>query len=168
VARKRNPRVDKLVQTALAELIERDSHDPRLAFVTITEVDVTPDHEVATVYYSTLDPQLVSRDPRRTGGDRLPTAQEVEEGLKAASPHLRGLLGRRVRLRTTPELRFVVDPVTSQAARVDDLLRRMDPPRDVPPGTGGIEDDGDRDDTAGPGGAPSSADGPSVEGGNLR
>jgi ribosome-binding factor A len=140
VARKRNPRVDKQVRSALADLIETESADPRLAFVTITEVDVTPDHEVATAYYSTLDPGIVSRDPRRSGGDRIPAPHEVEEGLLAAAPRLRGMLARRVGLRTTPELRFLVDPVTSQSARVDELLRGLEP-REVPPGTGGIDGD---------------------------
>lgn len=140
MARKRNPRVDKQVRAALADLLDAEVADPRLAFVTLTEVEVTPDHDVATVYYSTLDPSIVSRDPRRTGGDVIASAAEVEEGLRAAAPRLRGLLGRRVRMRATPELRFRPDPVTEQAARIDDALRRMDPPRDVPPGTGGIEE----------------------------
>jgi ribosome-binding factor A len=146
VARKRNPRVDKQVRSALADLIETESADPRLAFVTITEVDVTPDHEVATAYYSTLDPAIVSRDPRRSGGDRIPEPHEVEEGLSAAAPRLRGMLARRVGLRTTPELRFLVDPVPAQSSRVDELLRGLEI-RDVPPGTGGIDglEDEDRD-----------------------
>lgn len=159
MARRANPRVAKQVRNALADLLESEAHDPRLAFVTITEVDVTPDQEVATAYYSMLDPQLVTRDPRRTGGDRLPSAEEVEEALAAVTPRLRGLLARRARLRTAPELRFRIDPVAAQAARVDDLLRQLDPPRDVPPGTGGIE----FDDTSGsdppPGAGPSSGDG---------
>jgi ribosome-binding factor A len=140
VARKRNPRVDKQTRAALADLIDSEIADPRLAFVTITEVDVTPDHEVATVYYSTLDPGVVARDPRRTGGDRIPTAGEVAEGLDAAAPRLRGVLGRRVQLRVSPELRFRPDPVREQASRIDELLRGIDTSVEVPPGTGGIED----------------------------
>ena len=140
MARKRNPRVDKQVRSALADLIETETADPRLAFVTITEVDVTPDHEVATVYYSTLDPGVVSRDPRRTGGDRIPAPHEVEAGLNAAAPHLRGRLSRRVGLRTTPDLRFRADPVTAQVSRIDELLRDIDTDVEVPPGTGGIEE----------------------------
>ena len=139
MARKRNPRVDKQVRAAIADLIETEISDPRLAFVSITDVDVTPDHEVATVHYSTLEPGLVSRDPRRTGGDRVPRAEEVADGLRAAAPRLRSLLGRRVGLRVTPELRFVVDPVVSQASRIEELLRRIDTDVEVPEGTGGID-----------------------------
>ncbi len=140
MARKRNPRVDKQVRAALADLIETEAADPRLAFVTITEADVTPDHEVATIYYSTLDPSVVSRDPRRSGGDRIPAADEVAAGLEAAAPRLRGMLSRRVKLRTTPELRFSRDPVSDQVSRLDELLRGIDTNVEVPPGTGGIEE----------------------------
>jgi ribosome-binding factor A len=140
MARRRNPRVDKQVQAALADLIETEVADPRLAFITITEADVTPDHEVATIYYSTLDPMVVSRDPRRSGGDRIPGASEVADGLEAAAPRLRSLLGRRVKLRVSPELRFRRDPVVEQASRIDELLSTIDTDVEVPPGTGGIED----------------------------
>jgi ribosome-binding factor A len=125
VAKKRNPRVDRAVHEAVADLLESEVADPRLAFVTITEVEVTQDHEVATIYYSTLDPALVTRDHRRTGGDRVPDAHEVEEGLASAAPRLRAMVGRRARLRTSPELRFKPDPVVEQASRVEQLLRDL-------------------------------------------
>lgn len=125
MARKRNPRTDANVRSALADLLESEIQDPRVSFVTLTEVDVTPDHEVATVYYTTLDPGIVSRDPQRTGGDRLPPPEEVAEGLASVTPRLRGLLSSRVQLRTTPELRFKPDPVADTAGRVDELLRRL-------------------------------------------
>jgi ribosome-binding factor A len=129
VARKRNPRTDRVVHQALADLIETEIADPRLSLVTITEVMVTSDHEHATVWYSMLDPEIVTRDPRRTGGDRLPEPHEVAEGLDAATPALRTLLGQRARLRNVPELRFEPDPVVEQANRVEELLRGLDEPR---------------------------------------
>jgi ribosome-binding factor A len=144
VAKKRNARVDKLVREAVADLVETDAADPRLKFVTFTEAQVTPDHEHALVYYSTLDPAVVTGDPVRTGGDRVPTPDEVAEGLASAAPRLQGRVSRRAKLRATPALRFEPDPVVEQAARVEDLLRDIEP-RDVPPGTGGIEDADGRD-----------------------
>lgn len=123
---KRNPGVDRSVRAALGDLLETEIADPRLAFVTLTEVEVTPDHEHATVYYTTLDPDIVTRDPRRTGGDRIPDADEVADGLAAAASRLRTLLARRVRLRATPELRFRADPVVETAGRVEQLLRDLD------------------------------------------
>lgn len=146
MARKRNHRVDEQVRAAVADLLQTELADPRLVFVTITEADVTPDHDVATVYYSTLDPKVLSRDPGRTGGDRIADPQDVDDALQAAAGRLRGPVARRVGLRTTPELRFRPDPVREQAARVEDLLRGLETRGEVPPGTGGIEDDGEERD----------------------
>lgn len=143
MARKRNPRVDEQVRAAVADLLQTELADPRLVFVTITEADVTPDHDVATVYYSTLDPSILSRDPGRTGGDRIADPADVADALDAAAGRLRGPVARRAGLRITPELRFRPDPVAEQAARVEDLLRGLETRDDVPPGTGGIEEDGD-------------------------
>ncbi|MEX2550109.1 MAG: ribosome-binding factor A [Nitriliruptoraceae bacterium] len=140
MVRKRNPRVDKQVRAAVADLLETELSDPRLTFVTITEADVTPDHEVATVYYSSLDPSVLSRDPQRTGGDRVADPEDVAEALASVAGRLRGQVARRVGLRATPDLRFVPDPVTEQAARVDELLRGLETRGEVPPGTGGIAD----------------------------
>jgi ribosome-binding factor A len=142
VAKKRNPRVDRAVHEAVADLLETEVADPRLAFLTITEVEVTQDHEVATIYYSTLDPALISRDHRRTGGDRVPDAHEVEEGLASAAPRLRAMVGRRARLRTSPELRFRPDPVVEQASRVERLLRDLgSAATPTPPDDAGPQDD---------------------------
>ena len=149
MARKRNHRVDEQVRAAVGDLLQTEIADPRLTFVTITEADVTPDHDVATVYYSTLDPSVLSRDPRRTGGDHIADAGEVAEALLTVAGRLRGPVARRVGLRTTPELRFVPDPVTEQAARVEELLRGLERRGEVPPGTGGIE----QQDEEGDGGA---------------
>lgn len=125
MARKRNPRVDRIVRDAIADLLRTEVADPRLLFVTVTEVDVTPDHDVADIYYTSLDPGVVSRDPLRSGGDRLPTADEVAAGLEAATPRLRSLLGTRARLRAIPELRFRPDPVAEQAGRIETLIRGL-------------------------------------------
>ncbi|MEX0952794.1 MAG: 30S ribosome-binding factor RbfA [Nitriliruptoraceae bacterium] len=125
MARRRNPRTESLVRSAIADLIETEVADPRVRFVTITEVEVTPDHDVATVWYTTLDPDLVSRDPARTGGDRVPAAAEVAAGLESATPRLRAMLARRVDLRVVPDLRFRPDPVAEQSAKVEELLRRL-------------------------------------------
>lgn len=144
MARKRNPRVARDVRAAIADALLSDVSDPRLMLVTITDVDVTPDHEYATVYWSTPDPALLSSD-RRANGPRPMRADEVAAGLDAAAPLLRGAVGRRVRLRVTPELRFRPDPVVEQVERVERLLRGVDlSPRTV------VDDTGDADGASGP------------------
>jgi ribosome-binding factor A len=131
MARRRNARVDRDVRAAVADVLASEVHDPRLALVTITEVDVTPDHEVATVYWATPDPALVSDERRARGRAARPVrSDEVAAALESAAPLLRREVGRRVRLRVTPELRFRPDPVLSQVAEIERLLRevRLDPP----------------------------------------
>ena len=125
MARRRNPRVARDVRAAISDALRADVSDPRLALVTITDVDVTPDHEHATIYWTTPDPGLISSD-RRADARRPVRADEVAAALEAASPLLRGAVGRRVRLRVTPELRFRPDPVVEQVERVERLLRDVD------------------------------------------
>lgn len=123
--KKRNPRLDAVVREAIADILESEFADPRLSFVTLTEVEVSQDAKHATAYYTTLDPDLVSRDPRQTGGDRLAPAHEVATALDAAAPRVQSLLARRVRMRNTPQLSFVPDPVAEQATRVEALLAEV-------------------------------------------
>jgi ribosome-binding factor A len=120
-----NRRLDQHVKEAVAQIVEEEIADPRLNLVTITDVEVTSDQKYATVYWSALDRDVVSRDPSRTGGDALPQVEEVEAGFEAARTRIQGLVARRVQSRNTPELRFRLDPVASQAARVEDLIRRV-------------------------------------------
>jgi ribosome-binding factor A len=83
--------------------------DPRLAMVTVTGVDVTRDLRYAKVYYAALG----RRD------------DEIEVALRKAAPHLRGVLGRQVRLKYLPELEFILDPAIEQGQRVEEILRSI-------------------------------------------
>lgn len=120
-----NPRVTESVKEAIASILETEISDPRLTMVTVSDVHVTHDLSHATVYYTTVDPDLVTGDARRTGGDALPSDEDVAEGLASAAPRIRSLLGRRVRMRQTPELHFEADPVAASAGRVEALLRQV-------------------------------------------
>jgi len=139
MARRGSPRVARDVRAAIADALGTIVSDPRLALVTITEVELTPDHEHATIYWSTPDPGLLS-DDRRRNGPRPSRTDEVAAALDAATPLLRGAVGRRVKLRVTPELRFRPDPVAEQVELVERLLR------DVLPGSpSSSTSDGDED-----------------------
>lgn len=122
---KSNRRLDHAVKEAIASIIEEDVSDPRLTMVSITDVKVTPDQKYATVYYSSLDASLVSRDPSATGGERLHDADAVAEGFEAARARIQGLVARRVKSRNTPELRFVADNLPAEAAHIEDVIRRV-------------------------------------------
>ena len=127
--RKRNPRLDGAVHEAVADLLETEFQDPRLRMVTVTEVQVSQDAKEALVYYSCLDPDLVS-GRGAGGGDRIPEEHEVAAALESARARLQSLLAKRVQLRNTPVLRFQPDPVRDQADRVEQLLREVRNQRD--------------------------------------
>lgn len=105
----RPERVAEEFREVLAEEIPR-LKDPRVGFVTVTAVEVTPDLRRAVVYYTVLGEE---RERRATAA-----------ALRSAGPHLRGELGRQVRLKFLPELEFREDEGPARARRVEDLLRR--------------------------------------------
>lgn len=92
----RGPRVAEQVHQELAELIRAEVKDPRIGLVTVTGVELTPDYAYATVWFSVLP-------------DDEATVANTLAGLRHAAGFLRSQLGRRVRIHTTPELRFVHD-----------------------------------------------------------
>jgi ribosome-binding factor A len=102
--------VNEVVRESLAGELERLS-DPRLGFVTVTGVEVTRDLRLADVYYSVLG----SADER----------VESANALQSATPHLRAVIGRQVRLKYNPELRFREDPAIAQGQRIDDVIRSI-------------------------------------------
>jgi ribosome-binding factor A len=107
------PRIDRVgeeFREILAELIQ-GLKDPRVGFVTVTGVRVSPDLHVAWVYYTVL-----GSDKERNG---------TRAALRSATPHLRHELGRQVRLKVTPELRFEQDDLANDAARVDALIEQV-------------------------------------------
>ncbi|MDE2149550.1 MAG: 30S ribosome-binding factor RbfA [Gammaproteobacteria bacterium] len=102
-------RVNALLQRELALLIRDELADPRMAGVSVTAVEVSPDLRSARVAVSTL-------------GDDTALAQAVE-GLAHAAGRLRRALARRVRLRVLPQLHFVVDRTAREADRLNRLIR---------------------------------------------
>jgi ribosome-binding factor A len=103
----RTDRVGEELREILAESIQ-GLKDPRIGFVTVTGVKVSPDLHVAWVYYTVL------------GGSKERNATRA--ALRSATPHLRQGLGRQIRLKVTPELRFEEDVVADSAARIDELI----------------------------------------------
>jgi ribosome-binding factor A len=103
----RTDRVGEEFREILAEEIQR-LKDPRIGFVTVTGVEVTPDLKRARVYYTSY------------GDERARTASSA--ALRSATPHLRRALGRQIRLKVVPELLFEVDASIATGERIDRLL----------------------------------------------
>ena len=103
----RTDRVGEEFREILAEAIQ-ELKDPRIGFVTVTAVKVSPDLHVAWLYYTVL-------------GDEKAWAA-TGAALRSAAPHLRRELGRQIRLKVTPELRFEPDDSAETGGRIDALL----------------------------------------------
>ncbi len=102
----------------LADELER-MNDPRLELVTLTGVDVSRDLAHATVYYSTLGATTSAPD----AVDRI--EHDADAGLRAAATHLRGVVGRQMRIRQVPKLSFAVDPGIVSGQRIEEILREI-------------------------------------------
>ena len=103
-------RVSEELREVLAEEIGR-LKDPRVGFVTVTGVRVTPDLRKARVFYTVLGDE----------GERKAT----RAALRSARSHLRASLGREVRIKFVPELEFEEDTDIERAHRVDELIEEI-------------------------------------------
>jgi len=108
---RRTDQVNDLIRKELSDLLLEEVNDPRVhGLVTITRVDVSPDLRQARAYVSVLG----------TEDDRRSTMLALE----SARTFLRRELGTRIKLRYTPNLRFVSDTSMEEAQEMTDLLRR--------------------------------------------
>lgn len=103
----RTARVDKVIHAVVADALER-SDDDRLGLVTVTDVHCDPDLRHATVFY-------VARDADE---------DEVVEALEEARVGVQAAIGREVRMKRTPQLKFEPDPVMETGWRIEQLIRQ--------------------------------------------
>lgn len=108
----RQGRIAAQIQRVVATSLERDIHDPRLEGVTITEVRVTGDLQIARIYWT----QFANPDDARGARKRAVAALEQAKG------RLRRRVGRATGLRLTPSIEFEFDEVPEQAREIDDVL----------------------------------------------
>ncbi|MEK4385170.1 30S ribosome-binding factor RbfA [Solibacillus sp. FSL W7-1436] len=107
----RSNRVAEQMKKEITEIIARKIKDPRVGFVTVTDVAVTGDLQQATVYITSL------------GNDR--ERAETLQALEKASGFIRSEVGSRIRLRRTPELAFEFDTAIEYGNKIDALLRGL-------------------------------------------
>ena len=108
-----NPRYIKVaeqIKVLVAELLERRIKDPRLGFVTITDVRLTGDGREGTVFYTVL-------------GDDQARA-DTAEALESARGLIRSQVGKQLGMKFTPTIAFVLDAVPESAAQIEDVLAR--------------------------------------------
>jgi ribosome-binding factor A len=105
----RNVRIADQIRRELARLLREEVRDPRVGFVTLTGVDLSPDLKHARVYVTTMAEERES----------------VLAALERAAPFLRRSLARQRNLRFTPQLRFMIDDSVATGFRIEELLREI-------------------------------------------
>lgn len=108
---RRTDRVSDLIRAELADIIRRDLSDPRVQLVTVSSVDASPDLRHARVLVSAL------------GGDA--EREAALAALQRAASFVRRQLGRRLKLRATPELDFALDHGAEYSQQISDLLEGL-------------------------------------------
>ncbi len=110
----RNVRVAEEIRRALAEIVRESIADPRIGLITLTDVDLSKDLKHARVHTSVLEI-----------ADQTHSPEQSIEALNHAASFIRGELGRRLKLRAIPRLRFVEDSTERDASRMDALIREV-------------------------------------------
>ena len=130
-ASSRPSRIADQLRAELSELIAREVHDPGIGFLTITHVKVTPDLQLARVYYTTLGDEKARRESGRA--------------LHRAAPFLRRQIGTRLRLRRVPQLEFFFDEAIARGDRIEQILHDLEAERGETPEAAGASTPEERD-----------------------
>jgi ribosome-binding factor A len=115
----RPSRVGDQLRAEISNLLAREVHDPGIGFLTVTQVTVSPDLQVARVYYTTLGDEHARRDTARALG--------------RATPFLRRQLGGRLRLKRVPLLEFFFDESVERGDRIERILNELSAERGESP-----------------------------------
>ncbi|MFC1767809.1 30S ribosome-binding factor RbfA [Candidatus Margulisiibacteriota bacterium] len=107
----RTDRVAAFIKKEISDILQRKVSDPRIGFVTITDVEIGEDLQVAKVYVSIMGDEKQKRDAMK--------------GLQSASSHIRHELGPRLELKSLPELIFKQDDSIERGGRIFSLLNKL-------------------------------------------
>jgi ribosome-binding factor A len=112
-------RVDEAIRQVIGDAVAGDLKDPRVGFVTVTDVRTSPDLRYARVYVSVLG---------KGGGRSDQSEREATlDGLRSAHGFLQGRIAAELHLKRTPALEFDYDDTTDRALRVEQLLDEIGP-----------------------------------------
>ena len=107
----RNAKVGDRIKVVVAQMLERRVKDPRLGFVTITDVRMTGDGQQASVFYTVM-------------GDET-QRQETAAALRSATGLIRSEVGKQLGTRITPSVTFFLDSVPETAKEIEELLAKV-------------------------------------------
>lgn len=115
---RRTDRVEELIKEEVARVVRQEVKDPRVGFATVMHVDVSPDLRHARIYVSVMGEEEA----------KLATV----EALRRASGFIRARVGDKITLKRLPEMHFEIDRTLENAARIEELLGRVEIVEDAP------------------------------------
>jgi ribosome-binding factor A len=115
----RQERIEELIRAEVSDIIRKEVDDPRIGFVSITGVDISPDLENARIHVSILG------DEKQKVG--------AMAGLDSATRYIRGELGPRLALRQVPQIAFVRDDSLERGSRVLSIMNKLEHETSVRP-----------------------------------
>lgn len=104
-------KVQEFIKQEVSKIILNEMKDPRIGFVTVTQVEATGDLRSAKIYVS-----LMGSDEQKT---------QTWTGLQKALGYIRTEIGKRIRLRFTPELSFHLDQSLDYSVKIQELLTKI-------------------------------------------
>ena len=110
---KRSDRVAQELKKEVAVILQREVKDPRIGMVTVSDVEVSRDLAYAKIFVTFLfdnDQEAINQGMK---------------GLEKASPYIRSLVGKSMRLRIVPELRFIYDESLVEGMRMSNLVSNV-------------------------------------------
>jgi ribosome-binding factor A len=107
----RTERVASLIKEEIGAILTREYSDPAMGFTTVTEVRMTPDLRIARVFFSIFGSPEVQK--------------KTMVMLESERPHIRRLIGSRLRLRFVPELEFRHDTTLDRVERINSLIKSI-------------------------------------------
>lgn len=111
MAEHRLERLRELIKSEFGQILQRDLKDPRIGFVSVTDVEVSNDYSHVKIFVSIL------------GNDQ--EKKQTMEGLESAKGFIRTELGQRIRMRYTPEIHLIVDESMERGSRIMALLNEV-------------------------------------------
>jgi ribosome-binding factor A len=118
----RTGKVASVIKQELGGLLQKDYNDPSYGFITVTDVEVTPDLRIAKIHFSIFGSEEVR--------ERAMTMLEEEK------PHIKKILAGRIRLRFFPSLEFFRDDTLDRVQRINTILKQIDDERTGRPAEG--------------------------------
>lgn len=111
MAEHRLERLRELIKSEFGQMLQRDLKDPRIGFVSVTDVEVSNDCSHVKIFVSVLGDEQVQ--------------QATMAGLESAKGFIRTELGQRIRLRYTPEIHLIADQSMARGSRIMELLNEV-------------------------------------------